>query len=312
LSVALPSTGSRRRGAAGGWLAFAVMMLWMGTSSVARADEVDGVVWAPRWPRVRLWEGGAILALAAGSYLIEIGVPVPTSPNWRGPILFDDAARGLFRGRSANLEQTAAAVSDNLYFGAVLYPYIVDSYVVALGVHQSPDVALQMTLINLQSLGLAGVLSLGAEHLVGRQRPYVQDCGPDGKASGNQCGTAGDFQSFESGHAAATATVAALTCVHHAHIPLYGGGAPDALACAGMIGLSATTGVLRLVADRHYASDVIVGWAIGVVAGYVVPSWLHYGFGSSDPGEPKAMSGGILPVPQVYRDGAGVGVAGVF
>ena len=74
--------------------------------------------------------------------------------------------------------------------------------------------------------------------------------------------------------------MAALTCVHHQHLPLYGGGFANLAPCLVMMGVAATTGVLRLVYDEHWASDVITGWAVGAASGYVLPSLLHYGFGA--------------------------------
>lgn len=275
------------------------------------------VKWNDDWHRFRVVEVASVVALTAGSIVFS-SINSPTVSSWKGGILFDDAARKFFRGSSVKTEQTAADMSDYIYKGSVLFPYIVDNYIVALGVHQSADVALEMTMIDLQSLGFAGVLSLGAERAVGRQRPYAQDCDPKRPpgqqfVGANACFPLVDNQSFYSGHAAATFTIAGLTCVHHQHFPLYGGGLPDALACAGMLGLATTTGVLRLVADRHYASDVLTGTAVGIFSGYILPSLTHYGFGKTR-SKPlfKTTYGNIAPIPLVYAGGAGLGVTGIW
>ena len=42
-----------------------------------------------------------------------------------------------------------------------------------------------------------------------------------------------------------------------------------------------TTAVTRLVADRHYATDVVVGTGLGFAVGYAVPVLLHYSYGDS-------------------------------
>lgn len=283
----------------------------------AQADQEKTVQWNENWPRVHLVEVGAIVALTIGSIELSLVKP-PDHAKWTGGILFDDGARKLFRSDSAKTQEFAAVWSDNLYHGMVLAPYIIDNYIVALGVHQNADVALQMTLINLQSLGLSGVISLGAERTVGRARPYTAECsGPNraDKVGFNHCDGVGEFEDFYSGHAAAAFTMAGLTCVHHQHLPLYGGGLPDAMACIVMTSLATTTGIMRLVADRHYASDVLLGTAIGVLNGYVLPSWLHYGFGDSRKGVSTVMKtsyGYVAPVPQVYKGGGGLGLAGVF
>jgi len=287
----------------------------LATPRPAAAEQEKEVRWSDDWHRVRLLEVADIIALTVASIEIDTLV-LPNHAKWSKPILFDEAARGVFKSNDAHIQELAGTWSDRLYQGMVIAPYLIDNYIVALGVHENADVALQMTLINLQSLGLSGVMSLGAEHAVGRSRPYVQDCtngtGPD-KVGFNRCGTEGDFQSFYSGHAAATFTMAGLTCAHHQHLPLWGGGLPDAFACFGMVGLAATTGILRLVVDRHWASDVILGSAVGVLNGYFVPMFLHYGFGPKRvPTVIKTSFGYVAPIPQVMPGGAGLGVAGVF
>ncbi len=110
---------------------------------------------------------------------------------------------------------------------------------------------------------------------------------------------------------AAVTTVAGLTCAHHQHLPLYGGGFADLAPCLVMMGLAATTGVLRLVYDEHWASDIIVGWAAGAASGYVLPSVLHYGFGARPP---EVHTGDLTLVPTlgVYGGAPGIGAVGVF
>jgi hypothetical protein len=309
-------------------LSAAVVALAASFATPASADPASGVVWNPGWPRVRPVEVGIIFAQGVGSYLIDAYVPIAQGAgNWNTPILFDRPVRNLFRGRNLATQQFGSDAGDFIYKWATLAPYVVDNFIVALGVHQDPDVAMQMTLMDLESLGMSGVVTLGAEHLVGRQRPYVQDCtgpdnrphGADGKPLFNQCGDPkGDNLSFYSGHVAAVGTMAGLTCVHHQHLPLYGGGAPDALVCYGMIGATVATGVFRMMADRHYVSDILVGGLVATLSGYVLPSWLHYGFGSgrTRPVMRTAIGnehlGYMMPTPISDPGGAGLGAVGIF
>ena len=258
-----------------------VIVLW--ASLPARAQEPRPLDWQPEWRRVSLLEGLALIPVGVALLLIETQWKPPEEPRWEGGILFDDAARDLVRGRSREAQTAGAELSDFLYLWGSALPVVLDVGVVALGVHRNPDLALQLLLIDLQSLSVAGLVALTAEHSVGRGRPYVEDCGPDGivrDASGeplrNSCGHGNDAKSFFSGHAAMTATVAGLTCVHHQRLPLYGGGFADLAPCLLTIGVSITTGIGRMVADMHWASDVIVGWGVGAFAGYVLPSLLHY------------------------------------
>lgn len=288
-------------------------------SCPAQATDPKRVEWSRDWPRVRWWEILDVVLLTVASEEINSAWETPGSGTWRGFVPFDNWVRHELRGRTASTQLAASSLGDTLYKGSVLAAYIIDNYFVALSIHQSADVAIQLTLIDAQSLGLAGVVTLAVEHSIPRQRPYVQDCGADGQVrdgSGQiseSCGHGDDYKSFYSGHAAATATMAGLTCVHHQHLPLYGGGFADLAPCLLMIGVAATTGITRLVADRHWASDVMLGWTVGAFSGYVVPSLLHYGFGAGRPvGEVKLSGVSMIPVPQAYPGGAGLGVDGRF
>jgi membrane-associated phospholipid phosphatase len=95
-----------------------------------------------------------------------------------------------------------------------------------------------------------------------------------------------------------------LVCAHHHYLPLWGSPLADASACA----LAATGAVVtagsRLMADRHYASDVIVGMGIGMGIGYAVPVLLHYS---------RETAGLAVSVqPDTLGDGASLSVAGSF
>jgi membrane-associated phospholipid phosphatase len=284
------------------------------------AADPDRVEWIDEWHRVRLAETIDAVALGAGSLAINTEWDPPKHANWTGGILFDKWARNEFLAHTPGLQRTAATYSDDMMLASIAEPFAVDVYFVTLGVHQNVDVAGQMLMINLQSLALTGFLSLLAEHAVGRQRPYVPYCGPDGhvrNAEGqillNSCSGPADNQSFFSGHSAITATVAGLTCVHHQHLPLYGGGAADLAPCLLMIGASITTGFARLMADKHWASDVVIGWSLGTFSGYVLPSILHYGFGRGHAvGAIQVGPLAMMPTPEVYTRGAGLGIVGIF
>ncbi len=269
------------------------------------ATDPPRVMWSEEWPRFRIWEGIATGGLTIGSLAIESKLSPPAEPNWRGGILLDDAARGLFRARSARSERILGGYSDVLYKVAVFFPYV-DA---ALGyvIHRDLDVAVQMALIDAQSLALTGVAALFTERTVARARPYTRDCGRDQQAGYRTCGGEGDRESFFSGHSAATFTGAGLTCVHHQHLPLYGGGAPDTWACVWALSVATVTAGLRVASDAHYASDVLTGAAVGLASGYLLPSALHYGFGKSKPRR-RAVAPLLIPLPS----GIGAGVTGVF
>jgi membrane-associated phospholipid phosphatase len=90
-------------------------------------------------------------------------------------------------------------------------------------------------------------------------------------------------------------------------IRLWGDPTADALACVTGIVFAATTATLRVMADRHYASDVIVGGAIGFSVGYGLPSLLNYRAPTVSVG---ATTVGIAP--RVSASSAGLTALGVF
>jgi hypothetical protein len=296
----------------------ATLTVGVAVESVAHADPAT-VEWSEEWPRVKWWEVVAALSLTVGDTEFEDRVPLPSHATWNSPILFDTWARSVFRGRTAAIQSFASTSTDIMYKAGSLVPFVVDDYFAAASVHQNAEVAWQLAAIDLQSFGIAGLVSLTAEHAVGRARPYTLSCDANGQVLDAQghvlqtCGTSNDFRSFYSGHATATATTAGLVCVHHQHLPLFGGGFADLAPCLLMIGVSAATGVLRLVYDEHWASDVMVGWADGVLSGYVLPSLLHFGFGGGRPvGEIKTGSIDAVPTLLPRPGGTELGLVGVF
>jgi len=75
--------------------------------------------------------------------------------------------------------------------------------------------------------------------------------------------------SFFSGHASSAAAGAGLVCGQSIQRKTWGEGMfQRAVPCAFGIGVAIATGVLRVSADKHWASDVLAGWAVGSLVGY--------------------------------------------
>lgn len=285
----------------------------------AHAADPERVEWSPDWPRFR-----ALEIVATGVFVgqaLTAALLYPTPPiRWRGGILFDDAVRDAIRPDTRDSRESLRPYSDNLYYGAVAFPLIVDTLLVAGVVHGSGDVALQMFAINVQSFALSGALTLTAQKL-GRQRPAGRDCAEDPQSSPKCRSPEGLTQSFFSGHTASVATSAGLTCVHHQHLPLYGGGAADTIACLAMLAATAVEGTLRVMTDDHYTSDVLIGAGVGLASGYLLPSWLHYGFANDAKarGERSFLpmwrteyGGAVIVAPQIATTYGGVSVVGMY
>lgn len=283
--------------------------------SEARAADPDKVEWSDDWRRVNVAEAVATVLLTVGDTEFDRRVPYPDHATWRSPILFDQWARNVFHGRTASIQQIASTGSDWMYQAGTLVPLLVDDYIATLSVHQNADVALQMLFIDLEAYSVSGLISLTAEHAVGRARPYTTDCNARDPSTGRllqTCGGGNDARSFYSGHAAATSTTAGLVCIEHQHLPLFGGGFADLAPCLFMIGVSVTAGFFRLIDDEHWASDVMAGWIAGTAAGYLLPAALHYGFRDGHPPEIKMGDARALPALLPYPGGLGAGLLGVF
>lgn len=107
----------------------------------------------------------------------------------------------------------------------------------------------------------------------------------------------------------AGATIGAgIVCMHHWHLPLYGAGAWNAVPCGVGLVSAALAGYTRMAADRHYASDTLVGLALGASAGFLLP-WLTYRRPAPEP-DPSAVRWTLTPLEAA--GGTGLGVRGWF
>ncbi len=139
------------------------------------------------------------------------------------------------------------------------------------------------TLVIAEAVSIAGALNVSLKYLVGRQRPYAfygRQPFYDDRYDRNA--------SFYSGHASMAFTTAAAAGT----VYLMRGykGAPWAL--GGGLALATFTGYLRIGADKHWFTDVLVGAAVGGLVGWAVPYLFHR------PGSGTGTGGsGLVPAP---------------
>jgi membrane-associated phospholipid phosphatase len=168
--------------------------------------------------------------------------------------LADNSIRSAMRRSGAEMHETGVAISrwsPRLEIGLGL---------AALGVGlgaRSPALA-RTGRDALVAMSAAGVLTVGAKIVIGRERP-----------SGGQGGESDAFEpftfgsqdnSFPSGHTSQAFALAAVIAGHTHHrllrIAVYGG--------AGAVGIA------RIAADRHFTSDVVAGAILGTIVGHGV------------------------------------------
>ena len=249
-----------------------------------------------------LFAGLGVVATAGG------GIAKPLSKHWRGGVLFDEDARDALRLGSEEARRNARDVSDVLLTLLVSYPFAIDAVVAAGWHHERPDVARSIGIINLQTLGALGGVQGGVKLLTSRERPYGRECGGELLPTDRACTRGNRFESFFSGHSAMSFASAALICTHQANLNLYDDPTAGTAVCASGFVLAGATAVLRIVGDQHYASDVIVGAAVGTLFGFGIPWLLHYRHGDDVADEPPEETPSVNVVPA----GLGLGVVGSF
>lgn len=241
-------------------------------SMLASSAHAEPVAWKPEWPTFRPAEVAFTLGSAAQAGFVTFFANDPTA-NLKGGILFDDAVRDAIRARSRSARVATATVSDWLYYSLMAYP-LIDAPLVG-GLRGGGKVAVQTLAINLEGFAIAGAYALTFEKM-GRVRPLAAECERDPGYDPRCNEHVRMNESNLSGHTSLSFAGAGLTCAHHLHLPLYGGGAADIATCATVLVAAGTQGVLRVVSDNHYATDVMLGAALGFTSGYVVPWLLHY------------------------------------
>lgn len=260
------------------------------------------------YPRFRVWQYLMSGALTGGNLYLQYGTGPFPDHRWSRPILFDAWARGI-RAETEEGRQRAARISDYMWHATQYYTVIVDSLLVPLAFDRvNVDVAVQMNLLNWQSIALSFFVLRLTHVTVGRARPSEYGCS-NAEDAKLRCGE-GTGPSFMGGHTAMAAAGAGLACAHHLAFPLYGGGAADIAACAVLSTSAVTVGVLRGVADKHWASDNIAGGLLGGAVGFGLPYLLHYSTGRREPWGASLLPRGMALAPLMSDQVWGVGVSG--
>lgn len=268
----------------------------------ARAQ--SDVAWNDAWSKFSTTEyvytGGALLAAASIEFLWQ----EMDEPLWTGPFLLDGTMRNMLLPNSLEAQDLAARISDYLVWSLILYP-VADAVWVGGYVHRDSIVSSQLLLMNIESFATTALAVQLGKVLIGRERPGRGPCYEDPTSEGCKRQST---KSHPSGHTAMAFTGAALTCIHHSKLPLYGGGGADRIACGAAMGAAAAVGLLRISSNRHFFSDVVAGAGVGLASGFLLPILLHYSRkpGDFDSREQTLESGAGLqvdPVVPVFQFG---------
>ena len=239
----------------------------------------DAPIRAPFPLRYEPFGDPAIAAFASAAWetteLVSKDVLAPSACRWcdRTPDgidrlnALDRWGRGA-RWDSIEAQHTAGTLSNVVGFGAL--PAAIAGIDVALaGAAGARHLATEDLVLVWQSMALAMLLNQSVKFIAARERPFVHVLPPEERQA-----TADPLDnnlSFFSGHAtfAFSAAVAAGTV---AELRAYPG---RAWVWAVGIPLATATAYLRMAADKHYLTDVLVGAAVGSAFGAGIPLLLH-------------------------------------
>ncbi|WP_437968262.1 phosphatase PAP2 family protein [Sorangium sp. So ce260] len=252
------------------------------------------VAWDPRWTRFRVSEYVATGLLAATAFG-TLAIPA-SEDRWTTVNGFDGSARDALRIRSDRQREMARDASD-LLLTLMTNHLAVDALLVTWWGHGRGSVAWEIAMIDIETLTFNAALNGVVAGLTSRERPYRARCTGPEEQQDRDCRGSKRYRSFFSGHSSTAFTAAGLVCSHHAHLPLYGGGAPDALACAASLGTAAAVATLRVVSDQHFATDALTGATVGALTGFGLPWLLHYRGGAPSAGAPRGDGVSIRFVP---------------
>lgn len=188
--------------------------------------------------------------------------------HWRGGILFDEGFRSAIRLSAIGDQEIARHISDVLLVSTIAGVMGVDAIGAPIA-QGDGNLAWRAVFAHTAALGITMAAGEIIKHVSGRARPFERDCEVDPTRAG--CDDGDIFASFYSLHSGMAFTSAGFSCSMHMSQNLFGDAAADATACGVSLALASATGLLRVLADRHYLSDVLMGAAMGFLVGYLVP-----------------------------------------
>ena len=229
--------------------------------------------------------GGAAAVLGVTS-LLHLA---PAQCQWcAAPPGLDAAIHDALTG--ALLSRKAADTASNVWVGAVAPGAALGAAFLATGPHASAGAGVRAAVIVVESTALSAAAVQSIKFFAARNRPFIQYGHAGGTAEGGSYDAADpdSHLSFPSGHTAAAASLgvsaAMVATLEESRAAPYLWGA------AGV--LTAGAGALRIIAEKHYFTDVLAGAAIGTACGVVVPLLHRRGELLGDPAQ--AGAGGTL------------------
>ncbi len=234
-----------------------VLLVLMGLAYPPAAEARDGHPLQRTDPLFLGVEAGMSAALFGATYLI----PAPDACRWCGTNPFDRGLRSAFLASSPRI---AGLASDVMAFGITTATGLTGVMVPAFLGHRKWD-ALENVIIAMDATLVTLAINRGVKVSVARRRPAFVYGDGDGMPASEE------NVSFFSGHTALAFSVAASTTT----VAFLRGYKIAPYLAAGTGGMALTAGILRISADAHWGSDVLVGMCVGTAIGVLAPLLLH-------------------------------------
>ena len=265
--------------------------------------------WDAAWPHSNAWDYTlAGVGSAGGIFELTVLQPIRPPLRWSEPVLFDADVRSALRVADASTRSGLEDVAWGIWVAQMALPVLVD--VPFAWAKDGFWLARDLFWQDVVTLTIAGAIDGVLRDVGGRARPDIYDCLAQG--GGDKCLTGVDStRSFPGGHLANSAAAAGLVCTQHLYTRLYGG--PwDGITCVSTIMASVTLGMFRIMSDNHWATDQLVGGAIGGLIGWGIPFAMHFHGHRPDADAGKPPTSMVLPMPMTFDHGGGLGVTGLF
>jgi membrane-associated phospholipid phosphatase len=209
----------------------------------------------------------------------------PAACRWCQPTALDAWTRGRLRWAEPD---GARRASDLLAYAVLPAAAAASALLAARRGGDSWEEGLRDLLVVAEAATLAGAAGQLVKFGVARERPFVR---ARRLAGGPAVEDPDDLLSFWSGHTAFT--VALATAAGTVAAQRGDRAAPWVLGSG--LAAAATVGWLRIAADKHWATDVLAGAAVGAAVGWAVPALLHPRVDGAGPA-PAARRATLVPL----------------
>jgi membrane-associated phospholipid phosphatase len=210
------------------------------------------------------------LALVSLSPSLARAENAPSSARWHGGVLVDSPVRSALRATTPAARHAANVESNALLYSMVATPTLN----AAMNAPSFSDAA-GLMLVSAETFAVTTGLVMLIKAVTKRERPYATAAGLSAYCvehpRDEKC-KADRNASFFSGHSATAFAGAGLVCMQQMAL----GPKLATIGCGSAMTLAGATALLRIIADKHYATDTLVGAVVGIATGMLLPYALHF------------------------------------